>query len=250
MPIPRDVAVLEKWVCAWADAFKPVQNSRAWKSCEISDLVENIATARTTKIPKTALRNIIEHTVAIGSGLRSKSSRDVPVKEAAIEADLLNQKSIDIYTEDKKLIGKAHILYQQLFLFKSKQNQVKPDLAGWIELYENSNIKKKITCFEVKDDANNCGYALVENCRQIDLLRRNPGQVHALGDPGEKLRAAWGAIIAPATYYLSAKNDLNKAIDLATTLAKRTQLRIGFLEWNNLDKHLVYRGGSWTISAK
>lgn len=176
-------------------------------------------------------------------GVRSKSKRDSDwVKEKKIEAELLKLREIHINNHSGRTIGTATIKTQQPYLMKSL-GQVKPDLIGGFT--STGRKKPVVVSFEVKDGADNCAYALVESCRQIDILRRSPKKTHHFLSNTAVTNSVWGAIIAPKSYYSHKANGFDLACTAARLLKAKTNLRVAFLSWNSDSTALVYQGGNW-----
>ncbi len=236
--------VFQRWQTAWEEAFGAVKNKTDFSKSTVIDVANFIKNARRIKnLPKSYIRDLAQEAERVDNGWRSKNNPEGPLRgEQVIEKSLLEAKKVYVKDAHVKLLGTATFSKQQVYLMES-QGQVKPDLVGSFCF-----VKKTphVVSFEVKVDANHCGYALVECCRQVDILRRSPKKVAALAGYASTTHSSWGAVIAPPEYYKDTDNMLKRAIDVAQLLLG-TELRVAFLKWESDEKVLIYMGGNWPV---
>lgn len=236
----RKSQVFDRWKAAWVSAFNSVGNKNVKKSAAIT-IAQLIKDAH-KKLPKGYIRNLTKEGMRLENGFRGKNDPNGPLRgEQVIESQLLRTQKVEVKDPQNKLRGIAEFNKHQAYLM-NKRGQVKPDLTGSFCF---TNKTPHVVSFEVKDTANNCCYALVECCKQVDILRKSPKDVAALAGPNTITRSAWGAVIAPSEYYKDT-DGLAKAIE-AAKLLHDTELRVAFLAWDSNSKVLTYLGGNWPV---
>ncbi|MFH1021771.1 MAG: hypothetical protein V1809_00105 [Planctomycetota bacterium] len=108
---------------------------------------------------------------------------------------------------------------------------------------------------EVKDTNQNVWYAIVENLRQIRMLRANETNMNAfLSEIGlDKANGAWGMVLAPRKYYERCKRDGNKSWECSIKLLselKKKNARICLAITDNLDDGKIeVIEGNWSVQG-
>ena len=133
-------------------------------------------------------------------------------------------------------------LYHKIPLANQKPEQRIADVFGLL-LY-NGAIHPLMV--EVKEKADNCWYALVENLQQVKMARANPDFINSLLAKHKMpvTPAVWGMVLAPKDYFAE-NNKLTEAKKLLDALDKGTEkhcpidARIAFAAYDKLRIHKI-----------
>jgi hypothetical protein len=176
---------------------------------------------------------------AEGFGYRHKHKEGSgPRGEQKVEHQLFNKYLFGL--EHAKKVYPFVALYHKIPLANQSKEQRIADALGLLV----HQRKTHPVLVEVKTDANNCWYALVENLQQVIMARANPryfGQFlsfHKLPDKP----AFWGMVLAPRQYYSKDSNsgeNWKQCLRLLDRLKKDTEARIAFAYSDYLNSHKI-----------
>lgn len=129
---------------------------------------------------------------------------------------------------------------------KSKATgQTIADAFGLLQCRRNS----RPISVEVKVTANDPFYALVENLKQIKLMRFNEGNLNKfLSECNlQQSKGTWGIVLAPGKYFK--KKTFDKAKDLLRELKRSTEARVAFCSYDSLisDGQIKIIESNWDI---
>jgi len=169
-----------------------------------------------------------------------KNSKGDDRGEQVIERELLGQKGQWklLKIEHKTLKSNSLISFYHNFpLAKFKSGQVIADAFGLVHI---GKIYHPLV-IEVKTNANDCWFALVENLQQIKMARANEvylktflGKIHAPSAKG-----TWGLVVAPRSFYEKNDNCLSSCKKLLKTLKENTEARIAFAHSGKLEEDRI-----------
>lgn len=119
-------------------------------------------------------------------------------------------------------------MYHNLPLANRRGGQIIADAFAAI------TVKRKThpLLVEIKTNANNCWYALVENLLQVRLARACENELCTRFEAaaGAKFKGAWGMVLAPNEYYTNegTSKGLEESMDLLAELKEKTEARVAF----------------------
>ena len=175
-----------------------------------------------------------------------KTHKGLPCGEQKIEKQLLGSKN---HFSFRKLVIKGNTSHTFIGVYndmrcapdygsKKTIGQVIADAFGLI--LDDKGVIRPI-CVEVKVTDANPWFALVENLKQVKLMRFNEKELNRflseLHLPNAK--GTWGIVLAPETYYTKHKEALAQAKKLLVELKSRTEARIAFCTSDNLPQNEI-----------
>lgn len=155
---------------------------------------------------------------------RHDEESDIGEKE--IESLLFKRKDIAISTADGISRSTVTPVYHQLPLANQRMGQVISDALGILEYPKG---KKRPVMVEVKVDANNCWFALIECLQQVQMGRAYP-PLRKFVEGGAIEKGVWGMVLAPSSYFAASrkKGIMEPCAELLSLLKTQTQARIAF----------------------
>jgi len=230
----------EDWSKRWEEARCDVGNFelvlRRWRETPPKEC-KRLAEGRTCAFPNT-----------VGYRKDPKDSRDKG--EQKIERLFLGKegelKNHFLKASPQDKIFKVVAVCHNVALATQKPGQRITDCLGVIQV----GSKSHPLAVEVKVEADNCWFAVVENLQQIRMLKPNADNVRAYlakHTPFMNCVGAWGMVLAPKAYYDDLTHHLQESEMLLDYLVKKkVEARIILAEATELEiARIRYRAGYW-----
>jgi hypothetical protein len=149
--------------------------------------------------------------------------------ELSIEKQLFDGKPKVISFSEKSAntVCQLAAIYHNMPLANQRKGQVIADAFGVLKIGQ----FVRPLLIEVKEEANDPWFALVENLQQIRLARACAHKIQefVLKSSKERVeRGVWGLILAPESYYNNHAASLTKCRALLDTLRQTTRARVAF----------------------
>jgi hypothetical protein len=127
-------------------------------------------------------------------------------------------------------------VYQKMALANQRRNQRIADALG---LLLHRGVVHPVMV-EVKENANNCWYALVECLQQVKMGNANAANIVAFLDKWKLpySNGVWGLVLAPSRY-LERDDTMECCKALLALLGKRTNARVALASTDNLRNHSI-----------
>ena len=159
-----------------------------------------------------------------------------PRGEQEVEQELFHRHLFQLVGRD----GKARSFvpfYHKMYLANRAPGQRIADLAGLML----DATRLHLIMVEVKKDANDCWYALVENLQQVKMARANRRNMTTFfGSNGRDIGTGgvWGMVLAPRAYFSKYPARLKASLRLMRQL-KKSHARIAFAADDALTKNRI-----------
>lgn len=178
----------------------------------------------------------------MGMGYRKRSKNGTDRGEQNIERMFLGAKNQINLHRLKQGRSSCPILalYHNMPMANQRRGQVIADAFAVLEF----KGRFQPLAVEIKWDANDCWFALVENLQQIKMLRRNVRYLNSfINIPDSK--GVWGMVLAPSKYYEINKDSLHACQPLLDRL-KEKRARVLFACSDELHAHSITSvAGNW-----
>ncbi len=222
--------------CEWSDKWKRLRGE--------CDNINGVLGMWRAAVPRECLRRNWE----LPSGYRNNHKNGRGRGEQIVEGLFLGEKggplkchSLFSQLQPKHLIIEA--VGHKMPLATRSKGQVIADCLGIVSW---KGVRHPLA-IEVKTNANDCWYAVVENLLQVKMLRANVCNVKKLFESRDRknVKGAWGMVLAPEKYFCKS-NKLEEAKTLLKALSDASNARIMLVSAAELDKQmLVHIDGYW-----
>lgn len=215
-----------------------------------SNMVSEVLDLWKTPAPKECLRS--EWPMPRGYRKRNENDRG----EQKIERQLFTEGTFDVtkLTNGKPETFNLVPIFHNVACATQQKGQTITDALGVLTVGK----KKHPVAIEVKVDANDLWYAIVENLKQVKMMRANLGNLGRLIAPPEtnedtEYKGTWGIVLAPEAYYTKHKKSAatGSVLELLTTMLTSTEARIILVSDSGIEtRKLAFKGGYWPGDRK
>ncbi len=216
---------MNKTYAQWSKDFKKLKTES--ESPGKDDIRRVIHFYENNPPPTDSLRNDWKHDL----GFRKNVADGMDRGEQEIERLLLGEKGAEktIHIRHKSRTFEVRVTDQNFPFATDRKGQVVSDVFGY---YKKGAVYHPVA-IEVKVSDGTPWFAVVENLIQIRMARRNLRNIERYGRtilgnalPSDKVRGAWGLIVAPEYYYKTHTEACDRACELIDQLKTDTQVRI------------------------